>query len=52
MYYNKDTKSIISFNQTNGDLITGDIQRRNVFDRFLVDNTLGGQKYIIQWANK
>ena len=51
VYYDEDNRLIVSFNQTSGDLITGDRQRENVFDRFMDDNTLGGLKWIAKWGN-
>ena len=50
-YYDEDNRIIVSFNQTSGDLITGDKQRENVFNRFIADNTLGGLQWIIKWGN-
>jgi hypothetical protein len=51
VYYDKDNRLIVSFNQTSGDLITGDRQRENVFNRFMDDNTLGGLQWIAKWGN-
>ena len=51
VYYDEDNRLIVSFNQTSGDLITGDRQRENVFNRFMADNTLGGLKWIAKWGN-
>jgi hypothetical protein len=51
VYYDEDNRLIVSFNQTSGDLITGDRQRENVFDRFMDDNTLGGLEWIAKWGN-
>lgn len=52
VYYDEDNRLIVSFNQTTGDLITGDTQRDNVFKRFVENNTLGGLQWIAKWANK
>ena len=41
---------VVAFNQTNGDLITGDKQRENVSNRFMADNTLGGLQWIAKWS--
>lgn len=51
VYYDEDNRLIVSFNQTSGDLITGDRQRENVFNRFMADNTLGGLQWIAKWRN-
>lgn len=51
VYYDEGNRQIVSFNQTSGDLITGDRQRENVFSRFMADNTLGGLQWIAQWGN-
>ena len=51
VYYNRKEKQIVSFNQTTGDLITGDKQRDPVFRRFINDNTLGGLTWINRWNN-
>ena len=51
VYYNKNQRFIISFDQTTGDLITGDKQRQSAFNRFMTDNTLGGLEWIIKWNN-
>lgn len=51
VYYDEDNRLIVSFNQKTGDLITGDRQRENVFNRFMADNTLGGLKWIVKWGN-
>nr|AHI51277.1 hypothetical protein [Cylindrotheca closterium] len=51
VYYDEDNRVIVSFNQTSGDLITGDRQRENVFNRFMADNTLGGLQWIAKWRN-
>ena len=52
VYYDGDKSIIISFNQTTGDLITGDRQRVDVYERFKDHNILGGLKYINKWHNK
>ena len=51
VYYDEDKRLMVSFNQTNGDFITGDRQRENVFNRFMADNTLGGLQWIAKWGN-
>lgn len=51
VYYDEDNRLIVSFNQTSGDLITGDRQRENVFNRFMADNNLGGLQWIAKWRN-
>ena len=43
VFYNKEGRYIIAFNQTNGDLITGDKQRRASIDKFLETNTIGSK---------
>jgi hypothetical protein len=48
----KTLKSIISFNQSGRDLITGEKQRENVFNRFNEQNILGGLDYINRWRNR
>ena len=52
VYYDEDNRLIVSFNQTSGDLITGDRQRKNVFNRFKNENYLGGKKWMLKWSNK
>lgn len=50
VFYNKEGRYIIVFNQTNGDLITGDKQRRTSFDNFESKNILGSKKWIAKWS--
>ena len=52
VYYDEENNIIISFNQTTGDLITGDTQRDTVFNRFKNHNVLGGINWIKKWSNK
>ena len=42
---------IIAFNESTGDLITGDKQRKSAFDRFEKQNYLGGKKWMLKWNN-
>ena len=51
VYYDHDNRLIVSFNQTSGDLITGDKQREKSFNRFMDNNTLGGLQWIAKWGN-
>lgn len=43
---------IIAFNQSTGDLITGDKQRTGVFNRFKNHNFIGSKKWMLEWTNK
>ena len=43
---------IIAFNESTGDLITGDKQKKPTFDRFKNENYLGGKKWMLKWSNK
>jgi hypothetical protein len=43
---------IIAFNESTGDLITGDKQKKTAFDRFKNENYLGGKKWMLKWSNK
>jgi len=43
---------IIAFNESTGDLITGDKQKRPVFDRLKDENYLGGKKWMLKWSSK
>lgn len=45
-FLDKEDRYIIAFNQTNGDLITGNTQRRATFDNFVSKNTLGSKNWI------
>nr|YP_010283129.1 hypothetical protein MKU15_pgp062 [Nitzschia traheaformis]ULD15893.1 hypothetical protein [Nitzschia traheaformis] len=42
---------IIAFNESTGDLITGDKQRKSAFDRFEKQNYIGGKKWMLKWNN-
>lgn len=42
---------IVAFNQSTGDLITGDKQRDAVFDRFIDKNYLGAKQWMLKWNN-
>ena len=49
----KDSSGIIvAFNESSGDLITGDKQRTSSFNRFKNENYLGGKKWMLKWSNK
>lgn len=41
---------LVAFNQTTGDLITGDKQRGNTLDKFEMTNRMGGQTWIDKWS--
>ena len=43
---------IIAFNESTGDLITGDKQKTPAFNRFKNENYLGGKKWMLKWSNK
>lgn len=43
---------IIAFNESTGDLITGDKQSRSKFNQFENENYLGGKKWMLKWSNK
>ena len=43
---------IIAFNESTGDLFTGDKQKKPAFDRFQNENYLGGKKWMVKWSNK
>ncbi len=50
---NEDSSGIIiAFNESSGDLITGDKQKKPAFDQFKDENYLGGKKWILKWSNK
>ena len=51
VYYDEHNRIIVCFNQTTGDLITGDRQREKVFNRFMAHNTLGALEWITKWRN-
>ena len=41
---------IVAFNESTSDLITGDRQRGNVFNRFRDKNYLGSDKFKLKWS--
>ena len=41
--------SIIAFNESTGDFITGDKQKRGSFDRFKSENYLGSRNWMAHW---
>ena len=43
VFYNEEDRYIIAFNQTTGDLITGDKQRPKAVKNFVAENILGIQ---------
>ena len=43
---------IIVFNESTGDLITGDKQKESAFNQFKDKNYLGGKKWMLKWSNK
>ena len=51
VYYNIDEKTVIVFNQTNNDLITGHKQKPSDFAQFLDNNSLGSKEWIKKWGN-
>ena len=44
--------TIVAFNEATGDLITGDRQRRQMFDRFQDQNFLGSSKWRLDFLNR
>jgi hypothetical protein len=49
----KDSSGIIiAFNESTGDLITGDKQKKPAFDRFKDKNYLGAKAWMSKWSNK
>ena len=46
----KNDRYLICFNQTTGDLITGDKQRRGTIRKFTETNRIGSQKWIDKWS--
>jgi hypothetical protein len=49
----KDSSGIIiAFNESTGDLITGDKQKKPAFDRFKDKNYLGAKSWMSKWSNK
>ena len=49
---NNSSGIVIVFNESTGDLITGDTQKRASFNRFIDENYLGGTKWMLKWGNK
>jgi hypothetical protein len=43
---------LVCFNQTTGDLITGDKQREGTIRKFNETDRIGGQKWIDKWSKK
>jgi hypothetical protein len=43
---------IIAFNESTGDLITGDKQRPSSFKRFQSKNYLGSKAWMLKWGKK
>jgi hypothetical protein len=43
---------IIAFNESTGDLITGDKQKKLAFERFKDENYLGGKDLMLKWSTK
>ena len=50
VFCNEEGRYIIAFNQTNGDLITGDKQRPAAIRKFEETNTLGSKRWIEKWS--
>lgn len=46
----KNDRYLVCFNQTTGDLITGDKQRPGTIRKFNETNRIGGQKWIDKWS--
>lgn len=46
----KNDRYLVCFNQTTGDLITGDKQRRGTIDKFDQTNKIGSKKWIDKWS--
>jgi hypothetical protein len=46
----KNGRYLVCFNQTTGDLITGDKQRPGTIRKFNETNRIGGQKWIDKWS--
>lgn len=46
----KNDKYLVHFNQTTGDLITGDKQRRGTINKFNQTNKIGSKKWIDKWS--
>ena len=43
---------LVSFNQSTGDLITGDKRITGSINKFLESNRIGGQKWSLRWSKK
>ncbi len=50
-YYDENKRVIVTFNKTTGDLITGYIQRKELFHQFKHDKIIGGKQWIAKWGN-
>ena len=46
----KNDRYFVCFNQTTGDLITGDKQRRGTINKFDQTNKIGSKKWIDKWS--
>ena len=46
----KNDRYLVCFNQTSGDLITGDKQRRGTVNQFKKTNKIGSKKWIDKWS--
>ena len=46
----KNDRYLVCFNQTTGDLITGDKQRRGTINKFDQTNKIGSKKWIDKWS--
>ena len=46
----KNNRYLVCFNQTTGDLITGDKQRRGTINKFDQTNKIGSKKWIDKWS--
>ncbi len=50
VFFQSDSDTIIAFNQTTGDFITGDRQRAKAVDKFKTQNIIGGDQWIEKWS--
>ena len=48
----KNDRYLVCFNQTTGDLITGDKQRRGTINKFDQTNKIGSKKWIDKWSKE
>ena len=48
----KKGRYLVCFNQTTGDLITDDKQRRGTINKFDQTNKIGGKKWIAKWSKE